>query len=156
MSDDPRSYLLFFANLRSVFFTFEQPSRSLLLKTDVVQAVLGQVRAVSQSLWMGGWGGLRLQHTVIWSTMPQELLSQLHKTKQEALARVGPRNRGPTPRADDDSDAATSPRGESITLGEIYPSEFSIKLSQLIESLLSADARGATAVHAREIAVHPQ
>ena len=136
---------MFFASVRSVFFTLEQPMRSTFCSTDVDKTVLEQVRAVSQLLWMGGWGGIRLQPTMIWTTMPKIVITQLHKSKSDAVARIGPRNVRPD---DDDSELdANRSMSSCITLGEIYPTEFSLKLAELVEGLLSADARSATAVH---------
>ena len=84
-----RSHMLSLATSRGVYVSIEQPLGSMYFHDPHVAKALTRVRARRYFFWMGGWGSDTLKPTELWATGERAALANLHKSKKEALVRLG-------------------------------------------------------------------
>eukprot|EP00959_Pyramimonas_sp_CCMP1952_P197753 4135667-Pyramimonas_sp.AAC.1 len=72
-----RSYMLFYASMRSVYTTVEQPQGSLFYHMSNIKAASKTIGASTCSIWLGGWGHSTPKPTAWQTTFPSWAVGQL-------------------------------------------------------------------------------
>jgi len=134
---------------RNIYTSVEQPLASLLFWDISFKTAMRHSGARYFFFWMGGYGGLSMKPSTLFTTLPKGVVDALYRSKQQATTRLGDAVKPLTVRTPRSSKSATGwsqtgwVSGDKAvqSLSAEYPCDFCEAYATAIVSVLCEDAR---------------